>query len=58
MSQAIHEIKKIWEVIEYLKDAVALLNEANENDVIFSDVTDLLDIIDGIMSEEVWNTMN
>ena len=53
MSQAIHEIKKIWEVIEYLKDAVALLNEANENDVIFSDVTDLLDIIDGIMSEEV-----
>lgn len=42
------EISKIWEVIEYLKDAVDLLNERDS----VEDVSDLLDTIDEILGEE------
>ena len=41
------EIQKIWEVIEYLKDAVELMNETDENE----DVRNLLSTIDDIMSD-------
>ena len=41
------EIKKIWEVVEYLKDAIEELNKEVDSE----HVTNLLEIVDNILEE-------